>query len=181
MKLEIVKAVKESKQLGFAPPLRLGPRPQSCRALPHMQLDQWPPPTVADELFEKCLSFPHIRLKESRMAAPECHALSLPDEYAAGPSGAFIVDHEFCHLHPLPDGSIHLTLPREIRDCAFARGWAEPHLASRAGILADTLVMVYAPRDFEELAVVVALIRQSYEFARGCATCPAGLEKEKSA
>jgi hypothetical protein len=101
------------------------------------------------------------------MASPECCALSLPDEFSAGPPCAFIVDHEFCHLHPLPDSSIHLTLPKDIRERAIRRGWAEQHPVSRAGILPQTLVMVYAPRNSAELAIVLRLVWHSYQFARG--------------
>lgn len=164
MRLEAASAEAE---LTFEPPLRFGPRPQSCRALPHVQLDQWPPPIIAAELLGRCLTLPDVRPKQSRMASPDCHALTLPDEFSAGPPVAFIVDHEFCHLHPLPDSSIHLTLPRDIRERAIRRGWAEQHLVSRAGILPETLVMVYAPRNFDELAIVVQMIWHSYRFARG--------------
>jgi hypothetical protein len=104
------------------------------------------------------------------MASPDCHALSLPDEFSAGPPGAFIVDHEFCHLHPLPDGSIHLTLPNDVRERAIRRGWAEQHLVSRSGILPETLVMVYAPRNSHELEIVLQMVWHSYRFARGLPT-----------
>ena len=162
--------------LTFEPPLRSGPRPQSCLMLPHFQLDQWPPPTIAEELLGRGLTLPYVRPKESRMASPDCHALSLPDEFSAGPPAAFIVDHEFCHLHPLPDASIHLTLPKDVRDRAIRRGWAEQHLVSRAGILPETLVMVYAPRNSDELAIVAQMVWRSYRFARGCEWSGDGLE-----
>src|SRR5271165_4871038 len=100
MKLQIVLAEAD---LAAEPPARLGPRPQSHPALPHVQLDQWPPPVIAQELLRRCLAFPGVRPQQSRMASPDCHALSLPDEFSAGPPGAFIVDHEFCHLHALPE------------------------------------------------------------------------------
>jgi hypothetical protein len=173
MRLEVASAeadLASAADLTLELPPRLGPRPQSGMTLPHMQLDQWPPPTIAEELFGQCLIFPDVRPKQSRMASPECYALSLPDEFSAGPPWAFIVDHEFCHLHPLPDGSIHLTLPKDIRERAIQRGWAEQHLVSRAGILPETLVMVYAPRDSHELAIVLRLIWRSYLFARGVRT-----------
>src|ERR1700719_1245904 len=112
MRLETVSAEAD---LAFEPPARWGTRPQSCLTLPHVQLDQWPSPMIAEELLGRCLTLPNVRSKQSRMASPECHALSLPDEFSTGPPGAFIVDHEFCHLHPLPDSSIHLTLPKDIR------------------------------------------------------------------
>jgi hypothetical protein len=154
----------------FELPFRSGLRPQSCLGVPHVQLDQWPPPVIAQELLERCLSLPNVRPKQSRMASPDCHALSLPDQLSAGPPWAFIVDHEFCHLHPLPDSSIHLTLPRDVRERAISRGWAEQHVVSRAGILPETLVMVYAPRNASELTIVWQMIWHSYQFARGLQT-----------
>jgi hypothetical protein len=170
MMLEVLPAEEGSTleaEFAFDLPPRLGPRPKSCLALPHMQLDQWPPPKIAQTLLGRCLTFPNVRPKQSRMAAPDCYALSLPDDLSAGPSRAFIVDHEFCHLHPLPDGSIHLTLPKVVRQCAIKRGWAEQHLVARAGILPETLVMLYAPRNAGELGIVLRLIWHSYQFARG--------------
>ena len=113
------------------------------------------------------------------MASPQSLALSLPDEFAAGPPDSFIDNHEFCHLHPLPEGSIHLTLPYEIRRPAVAMGWAEQHPAARMGAMPQALVMVYAPRNFKELAIVLELIWSSYEFARfgaGAARCSNGCD-----
>jgi hypothetical protein len=153
--------------LAFEPPPRFGPRPQSGRALPYVQLDQWPTDQIVDELANRCLEFPHVRAAQSRMASPESRALSLPDAFAAGPPSAFIDGHEFCHLHPAPEGSIHLTLPKNLRKRAVHQGWAEPHPVTRVGVMPETLVMVYAPRDSAELAVVLKLVWGSYQFASG--------------
>ena len=124
---------------------------------------QWP----VEELIERSLALPYVRSKQSRMAAPKSRALCLPDDFATGPPDAFIDSHEFCHLHPLPESSIHLTLPQDLRELAVQLGWAEPHLVSRLGSMPPTLVLVYAPRNMEELSTVFRLVRYSYEFARG--------------
>ena len=149
------------------PPPRWGPRPRTQPALPHTQLDQWPPEEIAAELIELSLSLPEVRSKQSRMASPKSHALWLPDRCACGPASAFIDAHEFCHLHPLPEGSIHLTLPNPLRDQMVRLGWAEQHPLVRAGIMPETLVMVYAPRDRKELAISLNLVWSSYQFAKG--------------
>ena len=149
------------------PPPRWGPRPRTRSALPHIQLDQWPPEEIAAELIELSLSLPDVRSKQSRMASPKSHALWLPDRCAGGPASAFIDAHEFCHLHPLPEGSIHLTLPNPLRDQMVRLGWAEQHPLVRAGVMPETLVMVYAPRDTEELAISLNLVWNSCQFARG--------------
>jgi hypothetical protein len=145
---------------------RIGARPRMHRALPHLQLDQLPTPEAMDELIERSLEIPFVRSRQSRMASPDSHALYLADEFAAGPPEAFIDDHEFCHLHPLPEGSIHLTLPKVLREEVVRLGWGERHPIAEAGIL-TTLVTVYAPRDPEELSAVLGLIVESCQFARG--------------
>jgi hypothetical protein len=148
-------------------PPRLGSRPTTPVALPHIQLDQWPPAAIAEKLIERSLSLDDVRSKQSRMASPKCRALWLPDRCAGGPRDAFIDGHEFCHLHPLPEGSIHLTLPNPLRDQVVELGWAEQHPVVRVGVMPETLVLVYAPRDRTELAVAFHLIWSSWQFARG--------------
>ena len=119
-----------------------------------------------EELLETCLRIPLVRSKQSRMASPGSHALYLCDEFAAGPPEAFIDGHEFCHLHPLPEGGIHLTLPAALRDEVMRRSWGEPHPIAAAGIL-PTLMTVYAPRDRQEIDAVFGLVAQSCQFAQG--------------
>jgi hypothetical protein len=136
-------------------------------ALPHIQLDQWPPPDTVAELLARAARLPDVIIRQSRMAAPDCAALSLADEYARGPAHAFIDLPEFCHLHPLPEGSVHLTMPPEARAAVIELGWAEPHLADRTGSVSPYLVVVYAPRDQLELAAAVTIVEISWRFARG--------------
>ena len=162
-----MEVLARSAEACFSPPARLGPRPRTPLALPHIQLDQWPPTEVAEKLIERCLSLADVRSKQSRMASPKSRALWLPDRCAGGPRDAFIDDHEFCHLHPLPEGSIHLTLPNPLRDQIVELGWAEQHPVARAGVMPNTLVLVYAPRDRTELAIAFHLIWSSCQFARG--------------
>ena len=149
-------------------PERPGSVPRTTFELPHRQLDQWPPPGVVAELKRRIQGIPHVRVKESRMAPPDTMAFWIPDEFAAGPSDAFIDDHEFCHLHALPQCSIHLTLPTPIRQRSIAAGWSQAHPAVRPCFVAETLVMVYGPRDPEELEIVLQLVMASYQFALGC-------------
>jgi len=153
-------------RLTVLPHSRVGARPRMQRALPHLQLDQLPPAETMEELVERSLEIPCVRSKQSRMASPNSHALYLDDEFAAGPPEAFIDEHEFCHLHPLPEGGIHLTLPKILREEVVRLGWGERHPIAEAGIL-TTLVTVYAPRDRQEISTVLSLIVQSCQFARG--------------
>lgn len=149
------------------PQARLGPRPKTRDVVPHQQLDQWPPREIVEQLGHCVLDLPHVYARQSRMACPETRALSLPDEFAHGPDEAFIDGSEFCHLHPPPEGSVHLTLPSPLRQLIVHVGWGEDHPMVRAGVLGTSLVMIYAPRDERELNVVARLIAISRDFAAG--------------
>ncbi len=56
--------------------------------------------------------------------------------------------------------------PPDLASEAVEAGWSEPHPVARLGLIPKTAVMIYAPRDADELAVVERLIRASYAFAR---------------
>jgi Luciferase len=151
------------------PQRRSGPPPHSSRTLPCRQLDQWPPAEIHRRLVEECLRLPNVRCRQSRMAPPDAQALFVPDHLAGGPREAYIDQHEFCHLHPPPDGTIHLTLPHPFHQSIVDLGWAECHPLSRNGVL-PRLVTVYSPRDMEELEVVLELVVHSLSFATGLVT-----------
>jgi hypothetical protein len=153
--------------LEWHPPRRRGPRPRASGALPHLQLDQHPPAEIVQALLDCCLQLPHVRVQQSRLAAPEIQALALPDSVAQGPAEAFIDDHELCHLHPSPEGSAHLSLPGLISSRIVECGWAEPHPSVQAGFLRRPIFMAYAPRDTEESEVVLNLVKVAYQFAEG--------------
>lgn len=145
-------------------PRRPGPRPLTSKDTPHTQLDQQPTPQLRDQLFARMVSLPGVHEERSGISVPGARALVLDDE-PAGPREAFMVGREFAHLHPSPDMSLHLALPREQAAAACEAGWAEVHPAVRLGLVPDTFVMVYAPRDEHEVEVVLSLVQQSYAFA----------------
>jgi phospholipase/carboxylesterase len=122
------------------------------------------------ELINRSLALPDVKVKQSRMALPDVRALCLPDELAFGPPSAFIDGHEFCHLHPAPAGAIHLTLPPVLLEEVVDLGWAEPHQASRIGAMPHSLLLVYAPRNASELRIILGLVRCCYRFALGATT-----------
>jgi hypothetical protein len=60
-----------------------------------------------------------------------------------------------------------MVLAPEVVDGVIESGWAERHpLAGRHGLPAN-IVMVYGPRDDDELAVVEDLVGASHTFATG--------------
>jgi hypothetical protein len=148
-------------------PERSGPRPDTGPAMPHQQLSENAPAPLQEELWRRMSSLEGVRTGPSGVSLPETRALHLERELATGPPEAFMVGTEFAHLHGAQDGSLHLALPLDLAREAIERGWAELHPLARAGRLPETLVMVYGPRDEEELETVWDLVSASYDNARG--------------
>jgi hypothetical protein len=148
-------------------PARSGPRPRTTPTNPHSQLDQHPTPAVVGDLAARLFALPDVREDASAISVPGARALWLDPRVARGPREAFLVSTEFAHVHPLPDGSLHVALPPSLALTAIERGWAEEHPVARRGLIPRNIVMVYAPRDAAEADVVMQLVRAAYEFARG--------------
>ena len=119
------KAAKEA--MTFALPPRRGRRPATTPTNPHTQLDQRPPARVIAELAENLFALPGVREKPSAISVPGARALWLEPGDARGPREAFLIGREFAHVHPLPDGSLHVALPPSVAQDAIAQGWAVVH------------------------------------------------------
>lgn len=122
---------------------------------------------MRDILANRLFSFSDVEERPTRISVPGARALWLRDDVPAGPSDAFMVDREFAHLHPGQDQSLHATLPPNLAEAAIEAGWAELHPVARMGLIPRTTVMLYAPRNREELDVILGLLTASYRFAGG--------------
>jgi|SRR5918999_2659386 hypothetical protein len=71
------------------------------------------------------------------------------------------------HIHPMPDGSLHAALPPEVAQEAIRKGWAEQHPVARTGYIPQNVVMIYAPRDAQEIEIVARLVDEAYRYASG--------------
>ncbi|MEM9290255.1 MAG: phospholipase [Acidobacteriota bacterium] len=146
-------------------PKRRGPRPKTTPTNPHTQLDQNAPESLQRETAEFMFGLPCVRETASVISVPGARAMWLQDSCETGPSTAFMIGREFCHLHPPSDGSLHLNLPIEVAQIAIEKGWAELHPLAGRGLIPRNVVMVYGPRDRGELKVVKQLIAASHAFA----------------
>ncbi|MEN0067029.1 MAG: luciferase family protein [Myxococcota bacterium] len=146
-------------------PTRPGPRPKTTPTNPHTQLDQNAPHDLQQEMATFMFGLTCVQETHSRVSVPGARAMWLDESCSAGPSHAFMAGREFCHLHPPSDGSLHLNLPLEIGQVAIEKGWAENHPLAVRGIIPKNVVMVYGPRNREELDVVKWLISASHAFA----------------
>jgi hypothetical protein len=148
-------------------PTRAGDRPRTTPTNPHTQLDQQPDDSRwVEELARRIFALPGVVEEPSRISVPGARALVLAAGEPTGPPEAFLIGREFAHLHPAPDHSLHAMLPTDTVREAVAAGWAEPHPVALRGLIPPTAVMLYAPRDSAELAVIEGLVRASHAFAR---------------
>jgi len=149
-------------------PRRRGPKPRTHYGLPHQQLEENPPPEVYAQLKARAFDFPGVERRPSVISVPGAEALWLRDagDAEARPE-AFMRGNEFAHVHPPEDGSMHMMLPEGVASEVLDKGWGEAHPLAAEGRMPSTLVMVFGPRDEEELDVVLRLIEASYWFARG--------------
>ena len=78
-----------------------------------------------------------------------------------------MVGREFAHFHPMPDGSMHLMLSLDDAKEMVDRGWGEYHPMVADGRIPAHLVMVFGPRNDDEVEVIKTIILASYHFAVG--------------
>jgi hypothetical protein len=146
-------------------PVRNGPqpamrRPTAERPGPHQQLSQNAPLELQEALFALGRSLPGVTTGRSLMSLPGARAFFLDRELARGPDAAFQAGTEFAHIHAPFDGSLHVTLPDQVAQEVMAQGWGEPHPVQKG-------LLIYGPRDEQELAVAWQLLRISHVFACG--------------
>jgi len=134
--------------------------------MPHAQLDQNAPPALQEALFARAAALRGVTVGRSHVSVPGSRAFHLDEDLARGPPRSRMIGTEFAHLHPPHDGSLHMQLPPQLAREAIAAGWAELHpIAKLRGD--DGMVIVYGPRDDEELEVVWSLVDASYRQALG--------------
>ncbi|KAH7915648.1 hypothetical protein BJ138DRAFT_1141364, partial [Hygrophoropsis aurantiaca] len=71
---------------------------------------------------------------------------------------AIMAKREICHIHRGRDFSLHATMAPQDCKLVIERGWGERHPLAGSHFLPKEYVLLYAPRDDEELAVVEKLM-----------------------
>ncbi len=161
-------------QHGIQLPQRAGPRPKTTPCAPHSQVDQIVPHAreLAALLVSRLRTLSGVQLGESRRAPPGTIGLYLEPACCGGDETAFLLGREFAHVHVQDDCSLHAILPEPLRETAIAEGWAEPHPLAGQPTVSPYTVMLYAPRDEQEVEVLRSLVLASWTNARG--QLPAG-------
>lgn len=141
-------------------PSRSGPAPDVIGPAPHAQTSQTPPVLVQEGLWERMRTLPFVYVAQTLVSVSHSRALFLPEGVGHGPEGAFQKGREFAHLHPHHDGSLHVMLREELKDQIEVAGWGVRHPAQES-------ILLYGPRDFDELELVWSLVRMSHSYAMG--------------
>ncbi|MDT7572348.1 MAG: phospholipase/carboxylesterase [Actinomycetota bacterium] len=147
-------------------PGRLGAFPATSTNTPQEQLTQQSPPELQEELFDRLAKLDGVGTRDSAISVPGARAFVV--RKPGGPEEAFLVPQvgEFAHLHPAYDGSLHLALPPALAADLLAKQWGVAH--PLAGLrVTPGMVMVFGPRDANELEVVASVVATSHAWATG--------------
>ena len=148
-------------------PVRQGDRPSTTNTNPHTQLNQQPEDlSFIGELMDWAFALSHIEKRPSAISVPGAIAMCMEQGHTCIGCNAFMIGTEFAHFHPHPDYSLHLGLPQNEAETMIEQGWGEWHPMIKRGILPPNIVMLYAPRNQEELEVTKVILGRSYEFAK---------------
>lgn len=145
-------------------PQRPGDLPRVTTGVPHIQINQNSPQDTYEELVAWAFSLDGVVRSASVTGLTNTPALTVSPELEANPE-ALIGGREFAHIHGLPrGGSLHLRLPLRAAAELVRTGWGEYHPLHLQGDMPG-FVMVYAPRDADDLEVVKAIIEISAAYA----------------
>ena len=150
-------------------PPRAGDFPATSTNTPQEQLTQQSPTELQEQLFDRLSKLAGVGTRDSAISVPGARAFVV--RKPGGPPDAFLVPQvgEFAHLHPPYDGSLHLALPPALAADLLAKqgGVAHPLAGLR---VTPGMVMVFGPRDDDELEVVSAIVATSHAWATGTLT-----------
>jgi phospholipase/carboxylesterase len=148
-------------------PARVGTRPAVTWQIPQEQRSDNAPADLQEQLFRRIAALPGVTSRQSAISVPGARGFMLAPP-RRGPDEAFIVPPvgEFAHLHPGHDGSLHVALPPALAADVIAQGWGVAH--PLAGVrLTPGMVMVFGPRNGDELETVAAMVTSGYGWASG--------------
>jgi len=154
-------------------PARKGSRPKTLRGPLHIQCSGHGDREYIDQLVRDVLSWPHVEALADSSNPPTAIPFRFQENAATLDSAPFISTREFARVL-LGAPTIYLALPLECAHWAIVRGWAEPHYLSSFGLMPAGAVVVYTPKDREQLSVCYALFYAAYQSAFAVNSCPAG-------
>lgn len=149
-------------------PVRSGPPPEATTTVPQRQLTQNAPAELQELLWKRLSALGGVSTAPATVGPPGTRSLLLDRATTTGPDAAYVLPAagEFAHLHPDPDGSVHVALPDALAYDAIAKGWAVPHPLAGVRVAAG-MVLVPGPRDAAEVDVVAGIGTAAHRHASG--------------
>src|SRR5271157_2848915 len=145
-------------------PMRKGKRPVTIRGPLHVQCSNHGDDRLLRQLVKELVAWPGIEPNPLPVASADLVSIRVGEDVADDDLSAFIAGREFGRVHfGMP--TIYLTLPLSCAHWTIVRGWAEPHYSSSFGLVPPGVMVIYTPRDEQEVAVCRWLFRVSYTFS----------------
>jgi hypothetical protein len=148
-------------------PERLGERPKTTKSMPHQQISDTISKDIYDRLTSMIFSLPNIKEELSIVSVEGSRALWVDENVQNTRREILIEGVEFAHVHPIYDGSLHVLLPSSWAREVVEKKWGEYHPLYAIGYFTNPFVMVYAPRNLDELIIVYEIVLISYLYAIG--------------
>jgi hypothetical protein len=150
----------------FTIPVRVGPAPKVGLKPPQLQFSDLGPENIRAALKQWAfISFPNVREHDTLISVPATRAMWLDEAIEQAHEDAFMPpagSREFCHLHE--DGSLHLVLGSEVEQEIIDQKWGIRHMYYDRGVKE---ILLYAPRNEDELRTVKRIVVESYKYASG--------------
>ena len=150
----------------FNIPARQGEAPEIGQVPPQLQFSDKSPRDIYKIFHDWMFStFPKVRKEPTRISVSTSIAMWLDENEDVGHTDAFMPPsggREFTHLHL--DGSIHTVVGTEVEDEIITKKWGVRHMYYDRGVKE---VLIYAPRNEEELKIIKTVVIKSYEYATG--------------
>jgi hypothetical protein len=167
-----MKGAMGMKKPGFIPPslrrlpARTGSRPQVDWRYPCLQLEERVPAELRRRLLQLAGTLEGVSVQQTGFSFAG-EALVLEERLAKGKPEAFVRGREFAVVRE--EGSIHLTLDPGWGQKVLTKGWATIHPLARymAGAVPPQSLILYAPRNEQELKTIWKVIQAAYSLACG--------------
>lgn len=164
----VIRENQEVNKGEFILPMREGNPPEVGQTTPQLQFTDKSPREIYDKMKNWMFStFPGVREEPTRISVSTTIAMWLDEDMEVGNLDAFMPtkkSREFTHLHL--DGSIHTVVAKEIENEIISKKWGVRHMYYDKGVKE---ILVYAPRNMEEIEILKLVIIRSYEYATGLA------------
>lgn len=142
-------------------PIREGERPKTTNTNPHEQLTQNSSAECHQLFKDKLFCFDEVSRRPSIISVPGAEALWLDEGEPCNCTNGFMIGREFAHIHPAYDGSLHMALSATDFQHVIDQQWGEKHPLAGMGPIPETIVLVYAPRNIEEMDIVMKIVDAS--------------------